>query len=127
MRNLCVVSVVTLEFAKQTESATRNKTEHKLAVARDNAYIKGYEECIATFNGSRDIELEKSLLSDTLFSFEGTNPYRRKSGGDSKEDPPVTMPNTEVKLLNVDDTWRATAWESRKLPDSTFGGRTKVV
>ena len=43
--------------------------------------------------------------------------YRRKSGGDSKEDPPVSMPNTEVKLLNVDDTWRATARESRKLPD----------
>ena len=42
---------------------------------------------------------------------------KRKSGGDSKEDPPVSMPNTEVKLLNVDDTWRATAWESRKLPD----------
>ncbi len=39
------------------------------------------------------------------------------SGGDSKEDPPVPMPNTEVKLLNVDDTWRATARESRKLPD----------
>ena len=27
------------------------------------------------------------------------------------------MPNTEVKLLNVDDTWWATAWESRKLPE----------
>ena len=25
------------------------------------------------------------------------------------------MPNTEVKLLNVDDTWWVTAWESRKL------------
>ena len=40
-----------------------------------------------------------------------------RSGDDSKEDPPVPMPNTEVKLLNVDDTWRATAWESRKLPE----------
>ena len=27
------------------------------------------------------------------------------------------MPNTEVKLLNVDDTWWVTAWESRKLPE----------
>ena len=41
------------------------------------------------------------------------------SGGDSKEDPPVPMPNTEVKLLNVDDTWRVTARESRKLPEPT--------
>ena len=47
---------------------------------------------------------------DTLFSFEGTT---QKSGDDSKEDPPVPIPNTEVKLFNVDDTWRATAWESR--------------
>ena len=70
-------------------------------------------------------ELEKSL-SLTLFSFEGANPYKRISGGDSKEDPPVSMPNTEVKLLNVDDTWRATAWESRKLPDSTFGGNCNI-
>ncbi len=27
------------------------------------------------------------------------------------------MPNTEVKLLNVDDTWRETARESRTLPE----------
>ena len=27
------------------------------------------------------------------------------------------MPNTEVKLLNVDGTWWATARESRKLPE----------
>ena len=32
------------------------------------------------------------------------------------------MPNTEVKLLNVDDTWRETARESRKLPGQ---GNTK--
>ncbi len=39
------------------------------------------------------------------------------SGGVSKEDPPVPIPNTEVKLFYVDDTWRETARESRKLPD----------
>ena len=42
------------------------------------------------------------------------------SGGDSKEVPPVPMPNTEVKLLNVDDTWWVTARESRKLPELTW-------
>ena len=36
---------------------------------------------------------------------------------DSLGDTPVPMPNTEVKLLNVDDTWWVTAWESRKLPE----------
>ena len=28
---------------------------------------------------------------------------------------PVPIPNTEVKLHSADDTWRATAWESRTL------------
>ena len=46
----------------------------------------------------------------TLFSFEGTTSKREESGDDSKEEPPVPIPNTEVKLLNVDDTW----WETEK-------------
>ena len=52
------------------------------------------------------------LLSD-MVRICGANAF----GNDSKEDPPVPIPNTEVKLLNVDDTWRVTAWESRKLPE----------
>ena len=47
-----------------------------------------------------------------LFSFEGMI-NTQESGDDSKGDPPVPMPNTEVKPLNVDDTWRETARESR--------------
>ena len=31
----------------------------------------------------------------------------------SKEDTPVPIPNTEVKLFSADGTWWATAWESR--------------
>ncbi len=34
-------------------------------------------------------------------------------GIDWSEGPPVPIPNTEVKLRFVDDTWRATAWENR--------------
>ena len=49
-----------------------------------------------------------------MFSFEGTIEIE-KSGGDSKEEPPVPMPNTEVKLFNADDTWWVTAGESGKL------------
>ena len=53
-----------------------------------------------------------------LFSFEGMKPQRRKkSGDDSKEETPVPMPNTEVKVFSVDDTWRETARESRTLPE----------
>ena len=34
-------------------------------------------------------------------------------GVDSNEVTPVPIPNTEVKLIYVDDTWLETAWESR--------------
>ena len=32
---------------------------------------------------------------------------------DCGEGPPVPIPNTEVKLICADDTWRATAWENK--------------
>ena len=45
------------------------------------------------------------------------NPYTRKcvkkSSGNSEEATPVPIPNTEVKLLSADDTWLATARESK--------------
>ena len=40
----------------------------------------------------------------------------RFCGGHSKEDPPVPIPNTEVKLFCADGTARATVWESRTPP-----------
>ena len=43
---------------------------------------------------------------------------RRISGGTGKRDPPVPIPNTEVKPLRADGTWLETARESRSLPDS---------
>ena len=42
--------------------------------------------------------------------------HKRKSGGNSEEVTPVPIPNTVVKLLSADDTWRAAAWESRTSP-----------
>ena len=42
------------------------------------------------------------------------------SGGDSERDPPVPIPNTEVKPFSADGTWLETARESRTLPDSTM-------
>ena len=38
------------------------------------------------------------------------------SGDDSQVVPPVPIPNTVVKHLNVESTWVATPWEDRKLP-----------
>ena len=34
-------------------------------------------------------------------------------GGDGGEEPPVLIPNTEVKLDNAQSTWLDTAWEDR--------------
>src|SRR5690606_37384953 len=39
------------------------------------------------------------------------------SGGDSVGEPPVPIPNTEVKPVSADGTWGATPWESRSPPD----------
>ena len=38
---------------------------------------------------------------------------KRIDGVDGGEDPPVPIPNTEVKLTCVENTWLATAWEDR--------------
>ena len=51
-----------------------------------------------------------------LFRFKGRNQNTNKSGDNSREDTPVPISNTEVKLLSADDTWREAAWESRTLP-----------
>ena len=40
------------------------------------------------------------------------------SGDYSLRDPPVPIPNTEVKPQHADGTWLATARESRSSPDS---------
>ena len=41
-------------------------------------------------------------------------------GDDSVEDPPVLIPNTEVKLDCAESTWLDTAWEDRELPHFIF-------
>ena len=38
------------------------------------------------------------------------------AGADDAEVPPVPIPNTEVKLISVENTWRATAWKDRAVP-----------
>ena len=46
--------------------------------------------------------------------YEVTYPF---FGGDSEEDTPVPIPNTEVKLFSADGTAWVTMWESRTVPD----------
>ena len=42
----------------------------------------------------------------------------KNSGDNGERDPPVPIPNTEVKPFSADGTWLETARESRSLPDS---------
>ena len=42
---------------------------------------------------------------------------RKISGDNSEREPPVPIPNTEVKPLSADGTWLETARESRTLPE----------
>ena len=41
---------------------------------------------------------------------------KEKAGVYDDEDPPVPIPNTEVKLISVENTWRAAARENRTVP-----------
>ena len=43
-----------------------------------------------------------------------------KVGAYSAEVPPVPIPNTVVKLSNVDDTWLVTTWENKTVPAFIF-------
>ena len=53
--------------------------------------------------------------------------YRSEDGVDGDEDPPVPIPNTEVKLISVDNTWLATAREDRAMPLFTYAPLAQLV
>ena len=40
----------------------------------------------------------------------------KRVGANDDEVPPVPIPNTEVKLIGAEDTWRVAAWENRSVP-----------
>ena len=42
--------------------------------------------------------------------------YDILAGAYCDEVPPVPIPNTEVKLISAEDTWREAAWENRAVP-----------
>ena len=61
--------------------------------------------------------------SSSIFSFEGICLLRREAdvgqgmaGVDDGEEPPVPIPNTEVKLSCAENTWREAAWKDRSSP-----------
>ena len=45
-----------------------------------------------------------------------TRPDTHKAGAYGREDPPVPIPNTVVKLSYADNTWREAAREDKAVP-----------
>ena len=61
-----------------------------------------------------------------MCGFQGTQKPYTISGDNGERDPPVPIPNTEVKPFSADGTWLETTWESRTLPDSMKKGLTPL-
>ena len=63
-------------------------------------------------------------VSNLDVRFSGYAKTYKISGDNGERDPPVPIPNTEVKPFSADGTWLETIWESRTLPDSMKKGLT---
>ena len=59
--------------------------------------------------------IHKSISLSSLFGFQGFS-SEYIVGVNCYEVPPVPIPNTEVKLIYVEDTWLVTARENRSMP-----------
>ena len=55
----------------------------------------------------------KLFFLPSLFGFQG---FTLIVGVDYDEDPPVPIPNTVVKLIRAENTWRAASREDRSMP-----------
>ena len=51
-----------------------------------------------------------------MCGFQGTQKPYTISGDNGERDPPVPIPNTEVKLSSAENTWLVTAREDREMP-----------
>ena len=52
---------------------------------------------------------------------------KNESGVNDHEEPPVPIPNTEVKLMSVDNTWLETAWEDRSMPGPFLSKKKPIL
>ena len=72
---------------------------------------------LSSFESTKNFlkNLKKRVDSIKIKCYYNTCPAKKKinlCGYYSKEDTPVPIPNTEVKLFSGNGTWWATAWES---------------
>ena len=73
-----------------------------------------YRACCLVLRVYGRMDLKK-VTSVNVYSEEQ---YSFLSGGEGGVDPPVPIPNTEVKHTSAEGTWGATPWEMRSLPGS---------
>ena len=76
----------------------------------------GFETFLCSFQG-----VVQGKCKDEESEHEGNPKPHTISGDYSLRDPPVPIPNTEVKPQYADGTWLETARESRSSPDSIHG------
>lgn len=76
------------------------------------------QQCLSLFQEPLKIKWWPLRLSLTASIAEGY--HLRANGGYSNGDPPLTIPNREVKPIHADGT--AARWESRSLPIFTTKG-----
>ena len=60
-------------------------------------------------------------------SLELSRSTQKVSGDDNKEEIPVPMPNTEVKLLSAENTCGLPCWKDRKLPGFIYSSLAQLV
>ena len=53
--------------------------------------------------------------------------FDHTAGDYDAEDPPVPIPNTEVKLSRAENTWRVAAWKHRSSPASLYSSIAQSV
>ena len=63
------------------------------------------------------MRVQKAAVRQRPFKEAAKEAVPKESGVNDHEEPPVPIPNTEVKLMCVENTWLATAWEDRSMPE----------
>ena len=98
-------SLCGFEGAKREEGSKRSKSEPNASEANGSRAKQLTERAEkAVREGSQTGKIrQEARRAQTLYN----------SGDDSKREPPVPIPNTEVKPLSAEGTWLATAREIR--------------
>ena len=117
---------------------TRNRTREgfgRVRKARSGFPAKGAQQLAAS---RADCKAGCRFPHGSPISLFPTNPtpypnirslaaFDHTAGDYDAEDPPVPIPNTEVKLSRAENTWRVAAWKHRSSPASLYSSIAQSV